>query len=316
MHHFYFLQILMASYYGCKPLKGDIDDYFDNVERLAAGGYGTVYRAKPTRKAQREIGKDLPAEVAVKIIDLRGRDKLDKEKFKAELQLLKKIDNPYAIKYYGCFAPKKGMCRRAQAPEELHIVTSIAPGRDLAEIIMDENVDLNIVQRNNIVRELAIALASFQRAGIIHRDIKLDNIMVDLLPGDQVTVTLIDYGMSCMILTVSDAGIKTLGTCDGHVGTPGYYDTKTNTNDIASLILSDWWSYGVVCVTVYTELMLFDRSGKSHRLPDELHHLIPVAYRDIFVKLTDPDLSQDQRPDPFDILERLGVEAPVVQASV
>jgi serine/threonine protein kinase len=268
----------MESYYDCKPLNGDISEYFDIKKFLGAGGYGKVYAAQPTDKAITEIGHDLPDTVAIKII---SEDKIKTQLVRNEIQLLKLIDTPNTIKYYGCF----------EMPKVVYLVMDVASGDNLTRVITTLDDKLDNMYKISIVRELATAIKALHYNGIIHRDLKPDNIMVQLLPEGKVKLTVIDYGLTCYIP-------ENIGKCDGVVGTLRYYDKRSTPGDIESMKLADWWAFGMIWQYLYTNIKpVFGLNIDIKK--------IPSVYRETFLALTNYRLPQNSRPSPEEILKVL-----------
>jgi serine/threonine protein kinase len=104
-----------------------------------------------------------------------------------------------------------------------------------------------------IAKNIAIAIDALHKAGLIHRDIKLENIMV--LPD--FSIKLIDYGFTCKIGSGSEV-------CKGRMGTEGYTDPSVVLGDIESLKKADWWAFGQVLFSFYTNKSLYDSRTRRY----------------------------------------------------
>jgi serine/threonine protein kinase len=127
----------MMSYFDCKELQEDIELYFDNLKVIGTGAFGTVYSADTTLKAYEEIGVDLPSTIALKELSIYAEGR---EELLHEIQIIKRLDNPWTMKYYGCF----------ESNSLLYIVTELVPGKDLYDCISDRLVTLD--QKDIIVK--------------------------------------------------------------------------------------------------------------------------------------------------------------------
>lgn len=280
------------SYFDCKELQEDIELYFDNLKVIGTGAFGTVYSADTTLKAYEEIGVDLPSTIALKELSIYAEGR---EELLHEIQIIKRLDNPWTMKYYGCF----------ESNSLLYIVTELVPGKDLYDCISDRLVTLD--QKDIIVSKLAQAITNLHSIGFIHRDLKLENIMFDTQTN---SLKLIDYGLACLHSTA-----PSIGKCDNFVGTPGYFDPvliNPDNRKLNNLILSDWWSYGQIVFIVYTGFQLWDVSkgsrGRYYSYTDmvsddpSIANDIPLRFRHILSELTNPNLDQSERPSPHEIL--------------
>jgi len=278
----------MSTYIDCKSLSGkSIEHYFDDIVEIGSGGYGIVYSAKSNDSAKEEIGEDLPDTVALKKVKVRNTH--DMELLQSEMQIMKLLDSKWTMKYYGCFESNESPVNN------LYIVTELIPGEDLFDLILTEpgeEPSLTEEQKDLITSELALAINSIHDIGFIHRDLKPENIMYDISTN---TLKLIDYGLSCF----PSANIS---GCVHKAGTVGYQDPKEIEGNEISMKLADWWAYGQIIYSLYTEIPLSDESGEYTIMEQNISE-IPYNIYDTLVDLTDPKRKQIERPDISTILE-------------
>jgi serine/threonine protein kinase len=282
------------SYFDCKELKKEgIEHYFNNLRVIGSGAYGTVYSANSKLEAYKEIGADLPSTVALKKLTISPEQR---EILLNELQIMKHLDSPWTMKYYGCF----------ESASLIYIVSELVPGRELFDCIVDRLLTPH--QMDIIASKLAQAITYLHSIGFIHRDLKPENIMFDTTTN---SLMLIDYGLACF-----HSKVPTLGKCDGVAGSPGYFDPvllNSGNIEINNLILSDWWSYGQIVFVVYTGIPLWGPppGGGPDRYESfedtitsypPLVNEIPLRFQYILSKLTNPHLDQHERPSPHEIL--------------
>ena len=166
-----------------------IDDRYEVVGQLDAGGMGVVYQAVDHR---------LSRTVAVKVV--RASDPHLAERSAREARLLARIDHPNVVRVYD--AGIHDGCP--------YIVTELVSGRPLSRVIARGPLAPDDVAA--IGAGAAAGLAATHRVGIVHRDLKPANILV----SDRGVVRLLDYGVA----SVGDLDTLTL---DGEVvGTPRY----------------------------------------------------------------------------------------------
>lgn len=272
---------MTSSYLDCKPLSsGNIEYYFTNLKKLGEGSYGVVYSANSSENALSIIGPDLPNTVAIKLMSI---DQKHLEELRNEIQIMKTINIPRTLKYYGCFVDEY---------KSVYLITELAPGQDLFELIANDK--LTTLHKNDIAAQLAQAIHDMHAAGLIHRDIKPENIIYDM---DTKRLTVIDYGMSCI-------HASRLGNCTHNTGTLAYFDYHLVPGNVNSMKHADWWSFGQTIIPLYTSMLLWDEVNNTYFPLDRTYLMhIPIQYHDILGLLTNPKIPQYMRPSPDKILE-------------
>ena len=200
-----------------------IDHRFTLVRRLGAGSSGVVWAA---RDQQRE------ADVALKILhpQLSGDAALVSQ-LAREAQVLERLDHPNIT---------RALAFKGQGPF-IYLAMELLEGEDLAQVL-DRKGKLPPTLAVQTLLPIAHALASAHAKGIVHRDVKPENIF---LAHDEVTTTLpklLDFGVVRIVNNPRKL------TMDGAVvGTPDYMSPeqargKTTTGQ------TDLWS---LCVVLY-----------------------------------------------------------------
>lgn len=110
--------------------------------------------------------------------------------FRQEVHVLRMLNHPHIVKLYEVFESKN----------YLHVVTEFVQGGELFDYLV-ERPDrlLSEAEASGIVRQVAWAIADMHKNGIIHRDIKLENILVAHKPLDEEifpTIKIIDFGLA------------------------------------------------------------------------------------------------------------------------
>lgn len=148
----------------------DID--FDESRLLGKGAYGAVFRGSYKGHA-----------TAIKRGAVKTRDAQAQRYLAAELETLSSCgEHPNLLHYYGA-------CLHGGYA---YIVTEFCPGGDLASLLCDAAVDLPWSLRVKLARDAANGMACLHSRGLIHRDIKAENILLD----DDWRAVLADYGFS------------------------------------------------------------------------------------------------------------------------
>jgi len=165
------------------------------LEEIGAGGMATVYRA-----VQEKVGRD----VAVKVI---GRhilqDPTALERFQREAQVIARLEHPHILPVYDYDL----------TTDPPFIVMRYLPTGTLKEILRREWLPAD--ELAVLFRQIASALDYAHRQGIVHRDVKPSNILVD----GEGNAFLVDFGLARMVESAQSTGITASGTT---VGTPDY----------------------------------------------------------------------------------------------
>jgi eukaryotic-like serine/threonine-protein kinase len=153
------------------------------VERIGAGGMGTVY------KAIRDDG-EYKTEVAIKLIK-RGMDTdYILNRFKNERQILANLNHPNIARLFEGGTTTDGLP---------YFVMEYIKGLTLNEYCDERK--LSIKQRLELFRTICLAVQHAHQNLVIHRDIKPTNILVT----EDGTPKLLDFGIAKILLSDSDA---------------------------------------------------------------------------------------------------------------
>ncbi|MFF2081900.1 protein kinase [Kitasatospora sp. NPDC058162] len=177
---------------------GDVlDDRYELREKLGEGGFGVVWRAEDAR-----MGRP----VAVKVIGHFGGDQAKEAlRFAREASAAGNLSHPHIVTVHDL-----GQGELA-GREVTFLVMELLTGRTLTEVLRSGPPEPALSLR--WVREICEALAAAHDAGVVHRDIKPDNVMVT----DAGRLKVLDFGIAQ--LGTGAGGLTTTGTI---VGSPAY----------------------------------------------------------------------------------------------
>ncbi|MBN1429743.1 MAG: protein kinase [Anaerolineae bacterium] len=148
-------------------------------DRLGSGGAATVYLARDAQTGQMVI---------VKVVHPHLVDDQFMGRFRREIELLQQLNNPYIIRLYD-WALREFEAETQQTLS--YIIAEFVEGHTLADIV-DTRGALSEPDALAIARQLALGLVDIHNHGIVHRDVKAQNIMIT--PDNQ--AKLIDFGIA------------------------------------------------------------------------------------------------------------------------
>jgi serine/threonine protein kinase len=218
-----------------------VDDILEGkyriVRLLGEGGMGAVYEAEHTF---------LGRHVAIKLLSGEyGRSAEAVKRFYREAQAAARIGHESI-----CEVTDIG-----QAPDGLpFIVMQLLQGQSLAAAIAD-GAPFPVGRAVDIASQALEALAAAHAAGIVHRDMKPDNVFLTRSGGRTDVVKLLDFGISKIRAT----GTGTKLTQDGSVlGTPQYMSPEQARGDTDVDGRADVWAVGVIVFEMLTGRILFE----------------------------------------------------------
>jgi len=191
---------------------------FQIVSRLGSGAFGTVYRALDPVLG-REVALKVPRAAALESPEARAR-------FLREPKAAAHLRHPNIIPIYDAGADG----------DAYYIASAFIEGRTLADALEERRADFR--RAAEIVRPLAEALDYAHRNGVVHRDVKPSNVMLDAR-GEPL---LMDFGLARL-----ESSQEKL-TQDGAVmGTPAYMAPEQADGSLGEVgPASDQYSLGVV----------------------------------------------------------------------
>ena len=204
-------------------LRAALEGAYELERELGAGGMATVYLARDRKHERR---------VAVKVLKPELAAALGTERFPREIRIVAQLQHPHIVPLHDS----------GEIDGFLYYVMPYVEGESLRDRLRRGPLPVNEAVR--ILREVVDALAYAHGLGIMHRDIKPDNVM---LAGRHAQV--MDFGVA---KAVRDAGGQQLTTVGVAVGTPMYMSPEqaTGSNDVDAR--SDVYAIGILAFEMLT----------------------------------------------------------------
>jgi len=199
-------------------LTAALADRYVIERKLGEGGMAVVYLAN-------DVKHDRP--VAVKVLHPDLAASIGAERFLREIQITARLSHPHILPLYDSGA----------ADGFLYYVMPYVVGESLSDL-MEREKQLSLEEAIRITREVAEALAYAHSMGLVHRDIKPDNVMMS---GGHAIVA--DFGIA---RAVSEAGGDKLTQTGMAVGTPAYMSPEQAAGEENVDGRSDIYSLGCV----------------------------------------------------------------------
>jgi len=239
------------------------------IEELGKGGMGKVYKANDTEIKEKVALKLIKPEIAV--------DKKTIERFQNELKFARKISH-------------RNVCRMYDLNKEegsYYITMEYIEGEDLKSSIRRMG-PLGAGKAISIARQVCEGLAEAHRLGVVHRDLKPQNIMID----KEGNARIMDFGIA---RSLKAKGITGAGVM---IGTPEYMSPEqVEGKDVDQR--SDIYSLGVILYEMVTGQVPFEGDtpftiGVKHKSeipkdPKELNAQIPEDLSRVILRCLEKD---------------------------
>ena len=215
-----------------------LGDQYDIDCEIGRGGMSVVYRARDRRLDRHVAIKALPPELAY--------DPAIRTRFTREARTSAQLAHAHIVPIHDV-GEREGIA---------YFVMSLVQGGSLADLLAREP-RLPIARVRAILAELADALAFAHLRGVIHRDVKPDNVLID---GDTGRSMVTDFGIARAI----EAGTR-LTITGNAVGTPTYMSPEQAMGEREIDGRSDLYSLGILGYQMLTGRVPFE-AGNSMAL--------------------------------------------------
>ena len=235
---------------------GSTLSHYRIVSKIGAGGMGEVYLAKDTTLDRKVALKILPAEVAANQERMR--------RFVQEAKAASALNHPNILTIYEIDQTDSGH----------FIAAEFIDGETLRELMRREPLKLNGVL--DVAAQIASALSAAHAAGIVHRDIKPDNVM---LRRDGL-VKLLDFGLAKLTERLPPESVDTeartsVKTDPGTVVGTAVYMSPEQARGIEVDARTDIFSLGVVVYEMVAGQLPFEGSTSREVLASILSEKEP-----------------------------------------
>ena len=222
-----------------EPLRG-----YRLLDKLGEGAFGSVYRA---------IQPQVEREVAIKSIHAELANQPDfVRRFEREAQLVARLEHPHIVPLYDYW----------REPDAAYLIMRYLRGGSLDDLLDAGPLELEPAAK--ILDQVGAALAAAHQQGVVHRDVKPGNVLLD----DEGNAYLSDFG----IALETGAPEQTAGTMIR--GTPAYLSPEQIRLE-QTTPRSDVYSLGVVLFEMLTGTHPFPDTSLNVLLDQHLHHPIP-----------------------------------------
>ncbi len=220
-------------------------DRYEIIDRLGSGGMGVVYRA-------RHVG--LQKDVAVKVLlpELSAIPGVA-ERFEREALSLSKLDHPGIVRVIDFGHTDPGL---------LYLVMDFVEGEALSDLIRRE-APFPADRAVSLCLQILLALDHAHGLGVIHRDLKPDNIMV-VDPGTRSeSIRILDFGIAKMLEDADEDDKEPLTKAGMVFGTPEYVSPEQASGEPDRVDMrSDLYTVGVILYEMLAGRRPFEASSR------------------------------------------------------
>lgn len=249
-------------------------DRYRLVKKIGSGGMGEIFQGFDLQNNNKEVA----------IKHLFNGDPISKERFEREYQLLKIINHPSFAQAYDYF----------EYSGDFFMVLEFVHGQNLKAILDEKTRPFSLGNQLLMAMKIARAIDVINKKGIIHRDIKPDNIMIDVETKD---IKLLDLGIGRNLneksnLTQTGSGLGSVA----YMSPEALDDSPCEKSDIFSLgvTLYQFFSWETIspffASSYFVTAMNIVEKDPSYSLLDKVHEFNPNLSKEdekIYQELSD-----------------------------
>ena len=234
-------------------------DTYQIVSQLAEGGMGRVFEARHLRLRERHV--------AVKVL---GEDLMHEpeiiERFDREVESVSRVVHPHVIEVYDAGKTADGV---------RFLVTELLEGEDIGVRLERTKKPLPIDLAVSLTRQVCLALEAAHARGIVHRDVKPENVFVIEVDG-QPFVKVLDFGIS----KVAQSGGAKLTRTGAVLGTPAYMAPEQARGTEVD-VRTDVYGVGATLYTALAAKAPYEGEDAATALSKLLHDEEPPRLRSV-----------------------------------
>lgn len=259
------------------PLKSasekSIKDYYGFIKSLGEGHFGRVLLAKDRRTKEK---------FAVKVIRKDRTELRNQTLIQREMDILRLVNHKNIVRLYDLF----------ETDDKLYFVLEYMPGGALYEVLAKGEIHFSEERASHILKDVLEGLVYLHEKGIVHRDVKPDNLLTTSKEWP-FTTKLADFGLSNFMLNNEPLESK--------VGTPFFTSREVITSEKYGT-KADLWSLGVVAYEMlsgrkpfegtHTKSVLYAILDGHYSFPERQWKNISAEARDFVSKLICQDVDR------------------------
>jgi hypothetical protein len=223
---------------------------------LARGGMAEVYKG---------IHPRLGRQVAIKVLPrLMASDGDFRRRFEREAQAVAALKHPNIVQVFDF----------GEVNETYYLVMEYVDGKDLTNFLREHPGPIPLVQALPILQNVASALDYAHKQGLVHRDVKPSNILLEIVTASHTSqisyrAILTDFGIAKLVAgTVSNTGMGMMGTVD-------YMAPEQIQSARTVDYFADIYALGVLAYRMITGVLPFTGEHPGEILAGHLHKPVP-----------------------------------------
>jgi len=250
-------------------VRAALEDDYEVMAELGRGGMAVVYEARERMLDRRVAIKVLPFALA--------HDEGFVERFQREARTAAQLEHPHVIPIY----------RVGRTEQVTYFVMKLLRGLSLADRLLEHGT-LTPAETRRVLTETASALGYAHRHGVVHRDVKPENILLD----DDGRCIVTDFGIA---RSGSDSTLTAAGTS---MGTPRYMSPE-QARALPVDGRSDIYSLGVLGYQCLTGRLPFDGAD-----------MMAIMLAHVTKPVPRPEGLTDEQAAVYAVIERMLAKAP------
>jgi serine/threonine protein kinase len=235
------------------------DGGYKLVAKIGEGGMGAVYRG---------VQESTATEVAVKVLHIKYA--LEEEfvnRFKQEVKVLRSLRHPNTVRIIDDGEMDDG---------SLYIVMELLEGRGLDQALKQDG-PWPLDRAISMMLRVAYAMEEAHRLGIVHRDMKPENIFLVQRPGGVEIPKVLDFGLA-KVSRAGDSGSMSLTQEGDILGTPAFMSPEQSFGEQLDG-RADIYSLAVILYELLTGHLPFEDTPSGNQIARYLNDPIPIDER-------------------------------------